>query len=119
MFNWLLLILICFFFLFGYFWGVKVYEIMMEGVKFGFEVVVRVIFFMVVIFVVIGMFRVSGVLDIIVGILLLIINLIGILVEVLFMVLIWFLFGSGVFGIMLEIVINELLSFLFYLVLII
>ncbi|MDJ0520222.1 MAG: nucleoside recognition domain-containing protein [Trichodesmium sp. MO_231.B1] len=114
--NWLLPILICSFLLFGYFRGVKVYEIMTEGAKAGFEVAVRVIPFMVAIFVAIGMFRSSGALDIIATILSPITNLIGIPAEALPMALIRPLSGSGAFGIMSEIVTNEPLSFLSYLV---
>ena len=114
--NWLLPILICSFLLFGYFRGVKVYEIMTEGAKTGFEVAVRVIPFMVAIFVAIGMFRASGALDIMAAILSPITNLIGMPTEALPMALIRPLSGSGAFGIMSEIVTNEPLSFLSYLV---
>ena len=89
---------------------------MTEGAKSGFEVAVRVIPFMVAIFVAIGMFRASGALDIIAGILSPITNIIGIPAEALPMALIRPLSGSGAFGIMSEIVTNEPLSFLSYLV---
>jgi len=114
--NWLLPILICSFLLFGYFRGVKVYETMTEGAKAGFEVAVRVIPFMVAIFVAIGMFRASGALDIMAAILSPITNFIGMPAEALPMALIRPLSGSGAFGIMSEIVTNEPLSFLSYLV---
>ncbi|MGD1805158.1 nucleoside recognition domain-containing protein [Dapis sp. BLCC M126] len=114
--NWLLPILICSFLLFGYFRGVKVYETMTEGAKAGFEVAVRVIPFMVAIFVAIGMFRASGALDIMAAILSPITNLIAMPAEALPMALIRPLSGSGAFGIMSEIVTNEPLSFLSYLV---
>ncbi|NEP73467.1 MAG: spore maturation protein [Okeania sp. SIO2G4] len=114
--NWLLPILICSFLLFGYFRGVKVYEKMTEGAKAGFEVAVRIIPFMVAIFVAIGMFRASGALDILAVILSPITNLIGMPTEALPMALIRPLSGSGAFGIMSEIVTNEPNSFLSYLV---
>ncbi|NEP90247.1 MAG: spore maturation protein [Okeania sp. SIO2C2] len=114
--NWLLPILICSFLLFGYFRGVKVYEKMTEGAKAGFEVAVRIIPFMVAIFVAIGMFRASGALDILAVILSPITNLIGMPTEALPMALIRPLSGSGTFGIMSEIVTNEPNSFLSYLV---
>ncbi len=114
--NWLLPILICSFLLLGYFRGVKVYETMTEGAKAGFEVAVRVIPFMVAIFVAIGMFRASGALDIMAAILSPITNLIGMPAEALPMALIRPLSGSGAFGIMSEIVTKEPLSFLSYLV---
>ena len=113
--NWLLPILICSFLLFGYFRGVKVYEKMTEGAKAGFEVAVRVIPFMVAIFVAIGMFRASGALDILAIILSPITNLIGMPAEALPMALIRPLSGSGAFGIMSEIVTNYPHSFLSYL----
>ncbi len=114
--NWLLPILICSFLLFGYFRGVKVYETMTEGAKLGFEVAVRVIPFMVAIFVAIGMFRASGALDIMAVLLSPITNLIGMPAEALPMALIRPLSGSGAFGIMSEIVTKEPNSFLSYLV---
>ncbi|NEN93681.1 MAG: spore maturation protein [Okeania sp. SIO3H1] len=114
--NWLLPILICSFLLFGYFRGVKVYEKMTEGAKAGFEVAVRIIPFMVAIFVAIGMFRASGALDILAVILSPITNLIGMPTEALPMALIRPLSGSGAFGIMSEIVTNEPNSFISYLV---
>ncbi|NET16717.1 MAG: spore maturation protein, partial [Okeania sp. SIO1H6] len=72
--------------------------------------------FMVAIFVAIGMFRVSGALDIFAVILSPITNLIGMPTEALPMALIRPLSGSGAFGIMSEIVTNEPHSFLSYLV---
>ncbi|MDY7005326.1 MAG: nucleoside recognition domain-containing protein [Cyanobacteriota bacterium] len=114
--NWLLPILICSFLLFGYFRGVKVYEKMTEGAKAGFEVAVRIIPFMVAIFVAIGMFRASGALNILAVILSPITNLIGMPTEALPMALIRPLSGSGAFGIMSEIVTNKPNSFLSYLV---
>ena len=62
------------------------------------------------------MFRASGALDIMAAILSPITNLIGIAPEALPMALIRPLSGSGAFGIMSEIVTNEPLSFLSYLV---
>ncbi|MGK7920628.1 MAG: nucleoside recognition domain-containing protein [Trichodesmium sp.] len=113
--NWLLPILICSFLLFGYFRGVKVYETMTEGAKAGFEIAVKIIPFMVAIFVAIGMFRASGALDILAVIFSPITNIIGLPAEALPMALIRPLSGSGAFGIMSEIVTNEPSSFLSYL----
>ena len=42
--NWLIPMLICLFLLFGYFRGVKVYEVLTEGAKEGFEIAIRVRF---------------------------------------------------------------------------
>ena len=61
--GWLVPLLMGFFLLFGYFRGVKVYEALTDGAKEGFQVAVRIIPFLVAIFVAIGMFRESGALD--------------------------------------------------------
>ncbi|MCG6137890.1 MAG: spore maturation protein [Nostoc sp. LLA-1] len=114
--NWLLPILICLFLLFGYFRGVKVYEILTEGAKEGFEIAIRIIPFLVAIFVAIGMFRASGALDILTAIVSPITSLITLPPEALPMALIRPLSGSGSFGLMSEIVKNDPNSFLSFLV---
>ena len=114
--NWLLPLLICSFLLVGYFRGVKVYEVMTEGAKEGFEIAVRIIPFMVAIFVAIGMFRASGALDLLSISLAPVTSLIGLPPEALPMALIRPLSGGGAFGLMSEIVSNEPDSFLSYLV---
>ncbi|MBF0427729.1 MAG: spore maturation protein [Magnetococcales bacterium] len=45
---------------FGYFRGVRVYEVFVEGAREGFEVAVRIIPYLVAILVAVGMFRASG-----------------------------------------------------------
>ncbi|CEJ46329.1 nucleoside recognition domain-containing protein [Umezakia ovalisporum] len=114
--NWLLPILICLFLLFGYFRGVKVYEVLTEGAKEGFEIAIRIIPFLVAIFVAIGMFRASGALDILTAIFSPITSLITLPPEALPMALIRPLSGSGSFGLMSEIVKNDPDSFLSFLV---
>jgi spore maturation protein SpmA len=114
--NWLLPILICLFLLFGYFRGVKVYEVLTEGAKEGFQIAIRIIPFLVAIFVAIGMFRASGALDILTTILAPITSLITLPPEALPMALIRPLSGSGSFGLMSEIVKNDPDSFLSFLV---
>lgn len=114
--NWLLPILICLFLLFGYFRGVKVYEVLTEGAKEGFEIAIRIIPFLVAIFVAIGMFRASGALDILTTIVSPITSLITLPPEALPMALIRPLSGSGSFGLMSEIVKNDPDSFLSFLV---
>ncbi|MBE9201154.1 MULTISPECIES: nucleoside recognition domain-containing protein [unclassified Nodularia (in: cyanobacteria)] len=114
--NWLLPILICLFLLFGYFRGVKVYEVLTEGAKEGFEIAIRIIPFLVAIFVAIGMFRASGALDILTAIVSPITSLITLPPEALPMALIRPLSGSGSFGLMSEIVKNDPDSFLSFLV---
>ena len=51
--------------IYGFFKGVKVYEVFVTGAKEGFEVAVRIIPYLVAILVVVGMFRVSGAMDLI------------------------------------------------------
>ncbi|MFH0822462.1 MAG: spore maturation protein [Pseudomonadota bacterium] len=51
--------------LYGFFRGVKVYEVFVEGAKEGFEVAVRIIPYLVAILVAVGMFRASGALDLV------------------------------------------------------
>lgn len=114
--HWLLPILICLFLLFGYFRGVKVYEVLTEGAKEGFDIAIRIIPFLVAIFVAIGMFRASGALDILTAILSPITSLISLPPEALPMALIRPLSGSGAFGLMSEIVKNDPDSFLSFLV---
>ncbi|MEA5515673.1 nucleoside recognition domain-containing protein [Nodularia sp. UHCC 0506] len=114
--NWLLPILICLFLLFGYFRGVKVYEVLTDGAKEGFEIAIRIIPFLVAIFVAIGMFRASGALDILTAIVSPITSLITLPPEALPMALIRPLSGSGSFGLMSEIVKNDPDSFLSFLV---
>jgi spore maturation protein SpmA len=114
--NWLLPILICLFLLFSYFKGVRVYETLTEGAKEGFQIAIRIIPFLVAIFVAIGMFRASGALDILTAIVSPITSLITLPPEALPMALIRPLSGSGSFGLMSEIVNNDPDSFLSFLV---
>jgi spore maturation protein SpmA len=109
-------VLICGFLLFGYFKGVPVYETVTEGAKEGFHVAIRIIPFMVAIFVAIGMFRASGALDLIAAILSPFTTRIGLPTEALSMALIRPLSGSGAFGLMSEIVEKDPNSYLAYLV---
>jgi spore maturation protein SpmA len=109
-------LLICGFLLWGYFKRVPVYETVTEGAKEGFQVAVRVIPFMVAIFVAIGMFRASGALDLIATILSPLTTRIGLPTEALSMALIRPLSGSGAFGLMSEVVEKDPNNFLAYLV---
>jgi len=95
---------------------VKVYEVVTEGAKEGFQVAIRIIPFLVAIFVAIGMFRASGALDILNSIIQPATELIGMPPEALPMALIRPLSGSGAFGIMSEIVTSDPDSFLSFLV---
>ena len=114
--NWLIPVLISAFLIFGYFRGVKVYETLTDGATEGFKTAVRIIPFMVSIFVAIGMFRASGAMDILITILAPVTEMVGMPAEALSMALMRPLSGSGAFGIMSEIVNNSPDSFLSFLV---
>ena len=110
--TWLIPVLIAGFLLYGYLRGVKVYEVMTDGAKDGFTTTVKIIPFMVAIFVAIGMFRASGAMEIMVKTLSPLTELIGMPAEALSMALMRPLSGSGAFGLMSEIVTKAPDSFL-------
>jgi spore maturation protein SpmA len=114
--HWMIPFLICFFLLFGYFRGVKVYEVLTDGAKEGFSVALKIIPFLVAIFVAIGMFKASGALDLVVSFLDPVTSYFGMPAEALSVGLMRPLSGSGSFGIMSEIVASDPNSFLSYLV---
>ena len=114
--SWLIPVLISGLLIFGYFRGVKIYETLTEGAKEGFSTAVRIIPFMVAIFVAIGMFRASGAMDILIRIFSPFTELIGMPAEALAMALMRPLSGSGAFGIMSEMVNQAPDSFLSFLV---
>jgi spore maturation protein SpmA len=104
------------FLLFGYFRGVKVYETLTEGAKEGFQVAVRIIPFMVAIFVAIGMFRASGGLDLFAWIVSPITSLAGFPAEALPVALLRPLSGTGSFALMSEVINHAPDSFASFLV---
>ncbi len=114
--SWLIPILISGLLIYGYLRGVKVYEVLTEGAKEGFSTAVRIIPFMVAIFVAIGMFRASGAMDILIRVFTPLTSLINMPAESLAMALMRPLSGSGAFGIMGEIVSQDPDSFLSFLV---
>lgn len=114
--TWLIPVLLSFLLIFGYLRGVKVYETMTEGAKEGFSTAIRIIPFMVAIFVAIGMFRASGAMDILIRIFSPVTSLIHMPAEALSMAFMRPLSGSGAFGIMSEIVSSDPDSFLSFLV---
>ncbi len=114
--NWLMPILMCTLLLFGFFRGVKIYETLTDGAKEGFNIAIRIIPFMVAIFVAIGMFRASGALDLLITILNPVTSFIGMPAEALPMALLRPLSGSGAFGVMAEIVNKDPDNFLSFLV---
>ncbi|MBU0676200.1 MAG: spore maturation protein [Proteobacteria bacterium] len=113
---WLIPIIFCGLLLFGYLRGVKVYESLTEGATEGFSTVIRIIPFMVAIFVAIGMLRASGALDLMIRFLSPLTTRVGLPAEALSMALLRPLSGSGAFGLMSEIVSRDPDSFLSYLV---
>ncbi len=113
--NWLVPLLIATFLLVGYMKDVKVYEVLTDGAKEGFNTTVRIIPFMVAIFVAIGMFRSSGALDIFANLISPFTNFIGMPADVLPLAIIRPLSGSGSFGIMSEIIQHDPNSFSSYL----
>ncbi len=114
--SWLIPVLICLFLIFGFLRGVPVYESMTEGAMEGFKTAVKIIPYMVAIFVAIGMLRASGAMDICIKVLSPVTELVGMPPEALAMALMRPLSGSGAFGIMSEIVNRAPDSFLAYLV---
>jgi spore maturation protein SpmB len=101
---------------FGYFRGVKLYETLTEGAREGFNIAIRIIPFLVAIFVAIGMLRASGTIELLVRVFNRFTMLIGMPAEALTMAILRPLSGSGAFGVMSEIVAREPDSFLSYLV---
>jgi len=114
--DWLVPMLVAFFLIFGYLRGVRLYETLTEGAKEGFNTAVRIIPFMVAIFVAIGMFRASGALDMMVGLFSPVTNLFGVPAEALTMAFLRPLSGSGSFGFASELVTREPDGFLSFLV---
>ncbi|MDZ7641258.1 MAG: nucleoside recognition domain-containing protein [Desulfurivibrio sp.] len=114
--TWLIPMLIGGLLIFGYLRGVRVYEVATEGAKEGFATAVRIIPFLVAIFVAIGMFRASGAMEIMINLLSPLTQRFGMPAEALGMALLRPLSGSGAFGMMSEIVAGEPDSFLAFLV---
>lgn len=114
--SWLIPMLIAGLLIFGYLRGVRVYEAATEGAKEGFTTAVRIIPFLVAIFVAIGMFRASGAMEIMVNLLSPLTERVGMPAEALGMALMRPLSGSGAFGMMSEIVAGDPNSFLAFLV---
>ncbi|MDA8162430.1 MAG: spore maturation protein, partial [Desulfobacteraceae bacterium] len=110
--NWLIPVLISGLLIFGYLRGVKIYEALTDGAKEGFSTVIRIIPFMTAIFVAIGMFRASGAMDIMTGILSPVTSAVGMPPEALAVALMRPLSGSGSFAMMSEIVKQSPDSFL-------
>ena len=100
--TWMLPALVATLVLYGWVRGVRVYDSMVEGAKQGFQVAIRIIPYLVVILVVVGMFRASGGIDLLVELLSPLTSIIGLPAEALPMALLRPLTGSGAFGILAE-----------------
>lgn len=108
-------LLMIFLLAFGYWRGVPVYEAACEGGKEGFKVAVRIIPFLVMILVAVGMFRASGAFEVLASLLKPVTEPIGFPAEVLPVALLRPLSGSGAFGLMSELVARAPDSFAAYL----
>ena len=97
--SWLLPVLMCVIVLLGFGRGVKVYESVVKGAREGFDIFVMIIPFLVVILVAVGMFRASGAVDWLAGLLQPVTDLPP---EALMMGLVRPLSGSGALGVMTE-----------------
>ncbi|MCG8594704.1 MAG: spore maturation protein [Kiloniellales bacterium] len=85
---------------FGVLRGVRVYEVLVEGAKDGFQVALRIIPYLVAILVAVAMFRASGALDLLIRPLGAVTNLFGMPPEALPMAILRPLSGSGAYGVM-------------------
>ena len=101
--NWLLPVLIVLMLGYGLAKRVAVYDAMIAGAKEGFQVAVRIIPFLVAIVVAAGMFRASGLLDLIVRAVGPLTNPLGFPAEALPMAILRPLSGSGAYAVMAEI----------------
>lgn len=88
----------------GYLRGVKVYEAFIEGAKEGFETAVRIIPYLVAIFVAVRLFRFSGAMDTVNHIVAPITTAFGVPSEALPMILVRPLSGSGALSLMTELI---------------
>ena len=89
---------------YGVFKKVKVYEVFVEGAKEGFDIAIRIIPYLVAILVAIGMFRASGALDMVIGAVSPVLNLIGFPSENLLLAIMRPLSGGGSFGLLSDLV---------------
>jgi len=103
--TWLFPILIVGLLLVGVAGRVPVYETMVEGAKEGLEVGVRILPYLLAILVAVAMFRASGALDLVIGLVDPFTSRIGFPAAVLPMALLRPLSGSGAFAVMSEIVV--------------
>lgn len=104
---------------FGLIRKIKIYEVFVEGAKEGFQVAIKIIPFLVAILVAVGMFRNSGVMDLLINMIAPITTLVGLPAEALPMALMRPLSGSGAYGLLAETINNPAIgpdSYIGYLV---
>lgn len=91
---------------FGMARGVKIYEVFVEGAKEGFQIAVKIIPFLVAILVAVGMFRSSGAMAVLTGVLGPVTAKLALPAEVLPMALLRPLSGSGAYALLAELINN-------------
>lgn len=90
----------------GYIKGIDLYNTFIEGAMEGFKTAIKIMPYLIAIFIAIGIFRASTALDIFTSLLEPIIGLVGIPKEVLPLVIIRPLSGSGALGVVRDIIAN-------------
>lgn len=102
--RWTVPLLIGFIPLYGLLRGVKIYEAFIEGARDGLQLAVRIVPFMVSIFVAMGIFRNGGAMDVLVGALAPVLDALGVPGEVLPLAIIRPLSGGGALGVTAELI---------------
>jgi spore maturation protein B len=100
--NWAIPVILLLIVGFGVFKRIKVYEVFVDGAKEGFNVAVRIIPYLVAILVAIAVFRSSGAMDWLIAGLSPVLKPLGVPPEVMPMMLVRPLSGSGALGVMSE-----------------
>jgi spore maturation protein SpmA len=112
---WFILVFMALLLLYGYFRGVKVYEVLVDGAREGFTTAIRIIPYLVAILVAIAMFRASGAFDLFVAAVNPLMSLIGMPADVLPIALLRPLSGTGAFGVTVEVINRDPNGFVGYL----
>ncbi len=102
--RWAVPVVITLILAYGFWKGVRVYETFIEGAQEGFWIAVKIIPYMVAIFVALGIFRQSGAMDLMISALAPILGLAGIPPEVLPLAIIRPLSGGGALGVTSELI---------------
>lgn len=102
-FSWVIPGLILITFVYGYIKGVQVFEVFVEGAKEGFSMAVKLIPYLIGIYVAVGIFRESGAIDLLVKLFSPILTLVKAPADALFLSIVRTLSGPAALGMMLEI----------------